>query len=273
MVKRSALHPKCWIRRQQRGDGSDHHRRGHQDQWGEREDPAGPFGSHPLAVGQFPQVEEGLSHRWPDPSLDPTTDLAHQPDEQWAPDSYADDLEQRNCRRWTGPTSRTSCHHHQDDDQGRHAEGQVAVHAPVGHSAGDGPPTAQHVVRRIVEPPFEGIVQRRVEGRRLDVVAGFRHVAHIDVVGRREDVLEHPGERLAERCRGVLHGRRLEFPAAPPGLDDAHRTRLEATPCECDRQYRQLPRPRRGSQEQARCVRPRDRAASRGPGGREHVCA
>ena len=63
---------------------------------------------------------------------------------------------------------------------------------------------------------LEGVVERGVERGRLDVVAGLGDVADVEVVGRAEHVLEHPGERLAEGGGRVLHARPSGAPARTP---------------------------------------------------------
>ena len=116
--------------------------RGHQHQRGQGEDPARLLGPGPLPAGQLAQVEQGLADRGPDPALQSAAHLAHQPDQERAPDHDADHLEQRDRRHRGDRPGRRSSHHHQDHDERHQAEGQVAVHAPVGHPPGQRPPTS-----------------------------------------------------------------------------------------------------------------------------------
>jgi hypothetical protein len=55
-------------------------------------------------------------------------------------------------------------------------------------------------------------------------------VADVEVMRRSQDVLEHPGERLAEGGGGVLHPGGLQLPPAPPRFSAAHRGALEGPP-------------------------------------------
>ena len=52
-------------------------------------------------------------------------------------------------------------------------------------------------------------------------------MADVEVVRRAQHVLEHPGERLAERGGGVLHPGRLQLPPAPPRLGAPDRPALD----------------------------------------------
>ena len=71
---------------------------------------------------------------------------------------------------WSSETATTettgqpaSSDHHQHHDEGHQPEGQVAVHAPVRHPPGEGPPPVEAHGRRAIGVALEGVVERGVE--------------------------------------------------------------------------------------------------------------
>ena len=80
------------------------------------------------------------------------------------------------------------------------AEGQVAVDAAVGHPSGPRHPSGASIRsagRYTRRSKASSMVVWMTVG--LEVVARLGQVAHVDVARRAQHILEHAGERLAER--------------------------------------------------------------------------
>ena len=143
--------PEGRIGGEQRRDDRDHERGGDQHQRGRGKTQLACSGRVRSRRASLRRSSSGWRIGGPTRPSSRQRTLRIRPDQKRAAEHHGEHLKERDRHHGDDRPGGRSSDHHQHDDEGHQPEGQVAVHAAVGHPAGDRSPPVDSPGRRTID--------------------------------------------------------------------------------------------------------------------------